>query len=92
MIRRLERAPVANPPASITRYWYRGGYHYYIYIPPKCCDVIPPKCCDVPGVLYDSGGSVACLPNGGMTDRGDGRCSDFIKTRQASVEIWRDAR
>lgn len=82
LIQKLEHEPVANPPASIIRYRYRGADVYYL----------PPRCCDVPGVLYDTAGAVVCLPDGGITGKGDGRCTDFAATRSDETVIWRDRR
>ncbi|HEX6535209.1 MAG TPA: hypothetical protein VF041_11455 [Gemmatimonadaceae bacterium] len=73
---------MANPPASVVRYKYHGADVYYL----------PPRCCDVPGVLYDSAGAVVCLPDGGITGKGDGRCNDFSAVRRDEVVIWRDRR
>lgn len=82
LVAELEREPVANPPALIARYEYKGDTVYYV----------PPKCCDVPSVLYDATGTVLCGPDGGLTGRGDGRCTDFFTERRNEKIIWRDKR
>jgi hypothetical protein len=82
IIANLEAEPVANPPASITRYAYKGQTVYYL----------PPRCCDVPSELYDSTGAVLCGPDGGITGRGDGRCADFFTERKDEQLIWQDRR
>ena len=82
VIAELEREPVGNPPASLTRYTYNGKTVYYV----------PPRCCDVAGVLYAESGDVLCGPDGGLTGRGDGRCPDFHATRSDEQLIWRDTR
>jgi hypothetical protein len=53
---------------------------------------VPSKCCDVPSVLYDSAGAVVCSPDGGITGKGDGRCTDFFDARRDEVVVWRDPR
>jgi hypothetical protein len=78
----VEAQPVANPPALIARYDYKGQSVYFL----------PQQCCDIMGVLYRADGSVMCRPDGGLTGRGDGQCDDFFVERKNERIIWRDAR
>jgi len=82
LIERLQREPVANPPASIVRYDYRGQDVYYL----------PPRCCDIPSNVYDAAGSIICHADGGFSGDGDGRCPDFYSARKNPKVIWRDPR
>lgn len=82
LINQLKAQPVANPPAKIIRYTYKGETVYYL----------PPKCCDVPSVLYDAQGNSICSPDGGFTGQGDGQCSDFFSERTNETIIWEDDR
>jgi hypothetical protein len=82
LVAELERDPVANPPALIAQYQYKGDTVYYL----------PPRCCDVPSALYNSTGTILCGPDGGLTGRGDGRCADFFTERKDGKIIWRDKR
>ena len=82
LIQTLESQPVANPPAFIARYDYRGETVYYL----------PPRCCDIPSIVYSADGSIICHADGGLTGSGDGRCSDFFSTRKNEEVIWRDLR
>jgi hypothetical protein len=82
LIESHEAAPVANPPASIWRYKYKGRVVFYV----------PPACCDVPSELYDSDGSLICGPDGGLTGRGDGKCPDFFEQRVEGLRVWGDHR
>ena len=82
VIAQLQRAPVANPPAMVTRYRYNGQTVYFV----------PQRCCDVASVLYSATGSVMCHPDGGITGRGDGQCPDFFAQRSEEHIVWRDAR
>ena len=66
----------------ILRYRYRGQTVYYV----------PPSCCDQPGILYDEAGTQVCEPDGGISGRGDGRCTDFHEQRSAESLIWSDSR
>ena len=82
LINQLKAQPVANPPAKIIRYTYKGETVYYL----------PPKCCDVPSVLYDAQGNSICSPDGGFTGHGDGQCPDFFSERTNETIIWEDNR
>jgi hypothetical protein len=73
---------VANPPAKIYRYRYRGQTVYYL----------TSRCCDQPGQLYGSRGQLLCEPDGGITGQGDGRCPDFFGNRTDETLIWEDKR
>ena len=67
-------------PGEIWRYEFRDATVYYL---PRSH-----LCCDIPSVLYDSEGQIVCLPDGGITGRGDGRCTDFITRRSNGVRVW----
>jgi len=82
LISGMQSSPVANPPASVWRYQYRGQSVFYV----------PPSCCDVPGELYNSQGQLLCSPDGGLDGRGDGRCLDFFERRSDGRRIWADMR
>ena len=82
LIQRLENEPVANPPASVTRYEYKGQPVYFV----------PQRCCDIFSDLYDADGNLIAHPDGGITGRGDGRASDFFQERKDELVIWRDRR
>jgi hypothetical protein len=82
LLRQSEEQPVANPPAFIARYDYKGQTVYFL----------PQRCCDIMSVLYRSDGSVACHPDGGLRGTGDGQCADFFRERRNEQIIWRDAR
>jgi hypothetical protein len=82
VIRQLETQPVANPPAFIARYEYKGDTVYFV----------PQRCCDVMSVVFGSDGAVMCHPDGGFAGTGDGRCPDFFAARRSERIIWRDPR
>ena len=82
LIAQLEAEPVANPPALIARYDYKGQSVYFL----------PQRCCDQMSVLYRADGAVMCHPDGGITGAGDGRCPDFFAQRRHEHIVWRDAR
>ena len=82
LINELSTTPVANPPAQIIQYQYNNATVYYL----------PPRCCDIMGILYDVEGHILCYPDGGITGRGDGKCSDFHNTKIQEQVVWRDER
>jgi hypothetical protein len=82
VIAELERQPVANPPAFVAEYEYKGQAVYYV----------PPRCCDVPSIVYGPTGATLCSADGGLTGRGDGRCPDFFAERKKERIVWRDQR
>lgn len=82
LIASLEQQPVANPPASITRYTYKLAPVYYLSA----------RCCDIRSKLYDSTGKVMCEPDGGITGKGDGKCDDFLAVRTDEKLVWKDSR
>ena len=82
LIANIEQEPVWNPPATITRYTYKGAQVYYLAA----------HCCDIRSKLYDANGAVICEPDGGISGKGDGKCDDFIATRNDEHLVWRDPR
>jgi len=82
LIQQLQAEKPANPPAKIYRYTYNGQQVYYL----------TSRCCDVPGKVFDRNGEVICEPEGGITGRGDGRCTDFFAKRSDETLIWEDKR
>lgn len=82
LARTLQSKAVQNPPLAIWRYEYNAETVYYV----------PPRCCDIFSDLYSSTGNMFCHPDGGITGRGDGRCSDFFERRKAEKQIWHDPR
>ena len=82
LVAQLEAQPVANPPAFIARYEYKGETVYYV----------PPRCCDIWSTLYSANGTVLCHPDGGIGGGGDGRCPAFLAERINELIVWRDPR
>ncbi len=82
LIKGLARERVANPPAFIARYDYRGEVVYYL----------PPRCCDIPSNVYNAAGAIICHADGGFDGSGDGRCADFYEARKNEKIVWRDPR
>ncbi|MGA1546104.1 MAG: DUF6970 domain-containing protein [Flavobacteriaceae bacterium] len=81
-INTLEKENARNPPAKVYQYTYQNQTVYYI----------PSYCCDLYSELYDSNCTLICHPDGGITGRGDGRCTDFFDLRKDEKLIWEDLR
>jgi hypothetical protein len=82
LVRQSEAQPVANPPAFIARYEYKGQSVYFL----------PQRCCDIMSVVYNSEDAIICHPDGGLTGRGDGMCADFFVERRNERILWRDSK
>ena len=74
--------PVSSPPGQVFRFVWRGQAVYYA----------PAYCCDIPSELRDASGAILCLPDGGFTGEGDGRCPAFASERSECELVWRDPR
>ena len=81
-IRTIMATRKRNPIIRVTRYQYDGEAVYYESAP----------CCDQQSTLYNLKGKVLCHPEGGITGRGDGRCSSFDKRRTNEQLVWQDPR
>jgi len=65
---------------EIWRYEYQGQQVYYL-------PFARTHCCDAMSMLYDSDGKLLCMPDGGITGDGDGRCPDFSPRRSPGVLV-----
>lgn len=81
-IEELQGEPARNPPSFVASYEYRGGIVYYV----------PPAVGDQMSQLYNEECELICSPDGGMTGRGDGKCTDFFEQRTNEKIIWKDER
>jgi len=82
LIQKFESDPVGNPPLSVWKYDYKGQVVYFV----------PAHCCDITSLVYDAEGTILCSPDGGITGKGDGKCSDFFDQRTNEQLIWQDTR
>ena len=81
-INAIRQQPKWNPPAQVNEYLYNGKTVY----------VISADCCDQFTTAYDSNCKVVCSPSGGITGRGDGKCTDFNDVAKHVRLVWKDAR
>ncbi|GAB2460332.1 hypothetical protein GCM10011375_10720 [Hymenobacter qilianensis] len=81
-IRKILAEEPTNPPVQVFRYLYNDQVVYYETAP----------CCDFFTTLYAADGKIICQPDGGITGKGDGKCSDFLQKRSRERLIWQDPR
>jgi len=82
LIKEFQGEEKQNPPRKIYSYMYKGSTVYYVTAP----------CCDFFTDLYDKNCNLMGHPDGGITGRGDGKFTDFIKLRSNEKLIWKDGR
>lgn len=71
-----------NPPAEVNEYEYKGDRVW----------LFTSDCCDQYFMLYDGSCNYICAPSGGLTGKGDGKCSDFYQTAKHVKLVWKDSR
>ena len=81
-IEAIQQQPKFNPPATVYRYLYLEKYVY----------LFTSNCCDQYNYVYDKDCNVVCAPSGGITGKGDGRCSNFDQMATEQTLIWKDER
>ena len=69
----------SNPPLEIWRYNYDNKLVY----------LVKPDCCDQYEEVYSSDCSKICAPSGGITGKGDGKCSAFYDTATEGTLVWK---
>ena len=82
LITQFKQEDKQNPPRSIYSYTYNDKLVFFV----------PAICCDFFSDLYDADCNLIGHPDGGYTGRGDGKTTDFIKTRTNEKLIWKDER
>lgn len=81
-IEAIQQQPRYNPPATVYRYLYMSKYVY----------LLSSDCCDQYNYLFDKDCNHICAPTGGITGRGDGKCSNFKQMASEETLIWKDDR
>ena len=81
-IEAIQQFPKYNPPATVRRYLYRNNYVY----------LFSSDCCDQFNYVYDKNCAIICAPSGGISGKGDGRCSNFFTVATEETLIWQDTR
>ena len=78
----IKGQPRWNPPAQVDEYTYKGKTVY----------LFSADCCDQYTTLYDAQCNIICAPSGGMTGKGDRKCTDFNEMAKHVRMVWKDDR
>ncbi|MFN2458307.1 MAG: hypothetical protein ABR502_08920 [Chitinophagaceae bacterium] len=71
-----------NPPAEVHEYIYNNKKVY----------LFSSDCCDQFNTLVDAQCNYICAPSGGITGKGDMKCTDFSEKAQHVKLVWKDER
>jgi hypothetical protein len=82
-IAELQAKPKGNPAYTIWAYTW-NGQRVYLASDQTCCDQFT--------TLYDECFNALCAPSGGITGKGDGRCTEFYQQATNQQLVWRDSR
>ncbi len=80
-IRDIQKEPVYNPPAQVSKMEVDGKTYYGS----------SSGCCDQFYELYDEKCNYVCAPSGGLTGQGDGQCPNW-QGQPVYTVIWEDER
>jgi len=69
----------SNPPLEVWQYSYNNQTVY----------LVKPDCCDQYEQLYSTSCSLICAPSGGITGKGDGKCTDFEDVATNGQMVWK---
>lgn len=78
----IKSQPKWNPLAEVNEYIYMGKHAF----------LFSADCCDQYNELFDSNCNYICAPSGGITGKGDLKCTDFMTTAQFVRLVWKDSR
>ena len=81
-IEQIKKQPKWNPPAEVHEYSNNGKRVFYFSSP----------CCDQYNELYDEDCKYICAPSGGLTGKGDQKCTDFLQQAKHIRLVWKDER
>ncbi len=82
MINDIKAQPRWNPPATVYEYMYNGRKVF----------LFSADCCDQFSTLYAADCQLICAPYGGITGKGDGKCTDFDSAAKEVKLVWKDER
>jgi Domain of unknown function (DUF6970) len=81
-ITEIKSQPKWNPPAEVNEYIYEGRNIY----------LFSSNCCDQYNIIYGKDCNVICAASGGLTGKGDGKCTDFFENAKHVRLVWKDER
>jgi hypothetical protein len=78
-LNKIQARQYDSPPVSIDEYEYNGRKVY----------LFTSECCDQYDILFDENCKGFCAPSGGITGKGDGKCTDFKEKARLIRNIWK---
>ena len=78
----IKAQPKWNPPAEVHEYVYNDKKVY----------LFSSDCCDQYNTLVDGECNYICAPSGGITGKGDMKCTDFSEKAKHVRLVWKDGR
>ena len=78
-IRKLILEQKGNCLTSVQKYHYQAKDVYLFE---------SSSCADYPAVVYDENGDVICMPSGGLSGAGDGKCPCFYEEATNKEVVW----
>ncbi len=78
----IKKEPRWNPPAEVQELRYNGRRVF----------LFSSNCCDQYNEVVDEGCNYVCAPSGGITGKGDQKCTDFSDKAQLIRVVWKDER
>lgn len=78
----IKAKPKGNDASEINEYIYKGK-HVYLF---------ESACCDQYNPLLDDNCTYICAPSGGITGKGDLKCTDFGSDAKFVRLVWKDPR
>jgi len=81
-IEQIKALPKWNPAGEVNEYIYKDKQVY----------LFTSDCCDQYIMLYDGSCEYICAPSGGITGKGDGKCSNFYTEARHVKLVWKDPR
>ena len=78
----IKKLPRFNPPAEVNEYVYKDKRVFFF----------SSDCCDQFNLLFDENCNYVCAPTGGITGKGDMKCTDFTEKAKLVRLVWKDPR
>lgn len=78
----IKNLPRFNPPAEVNEYVYKD----------KRVFLFSSNCCDNFNLLFDENCNYVCAPTGGISGKGDMKCTDFTEKAKLVRLVWKDPR
>mgnify|MGYP000111889087 CR=1 FL=1 len=78
-LNKIQAKQYDSPPVSSDEYESNGR---------KVC-LFTSECCDQYDILFDESCKGFCAPSGGITGKGDGKCTEFKQNAKLNRNIWK---